>query len=176
MLEIAERHFEHFKETPLKTLLEYKKPGNAYDYLIQGWTQYWNEVLKPGDPLDPDLIKALIASDSGFNPKAWNHLRGPARARGLLQVTDRTVRYLTDDYDELSDHFLNLTEDEMLDPNFAICAGIRWLFRKKQLTEARAKKTISWRDAVAAFKGVKPNDGLMKKYDRYYAELKGSKK
>ena len=176
MHEISEKYFGQFKATPLKTLSEYKRRGNRYDYLIQGWVQYWNEVLNPKKPIEPDLIKALVASESGFNPKAWNGLRGSARACGLLQVTDKSLRFLSDHFHELDDHFLNLTEDDMLDPNLAISAGVRWIFRKKQLAESKAKKAITWRDAVAAFKGVAPTDDLMKKFDRYYAELKGDAK
>ncbi len=41
---------------------------NKYNSLIEGWTKYWNEVLSPKELLDSDLVKALIASESGFNP------------------------------------------------------------------------------------------------------------
>ena len=29
------------------------KSGGAYDDLIAGWVQYWNDIFKPDDPLDP---------------------------------------------------------------------------------------------------------------------------
>lgn len=40
-------------------LKEYPKLDN-YDKEIRGWTKYWNEVFQLDDPLDPNLIKALI--------------------------------------------------------------------------------------------------------------------
>ncbi len=42
--------------------------SNEFDDLIAGWTQYWNEMFKPDEPLDPNLIKALIKSESTFKP------------------------------------------------------------------------------------------------------------
>ena len=56
--------------------------------------------MNPKKPIEPDLIKALVASESGCNPKAWNGLRGSARARGLLQVTDKSLRYLAENQSE----------------------------------------------------------------------------
>ena len=40
---------------------------NDYDQLITGWVKYWNEVLKTKIPLDPNFVKALMASESSFN-------------------------------------------------------------------------------------------------------------
>lgn len=50
--EIAAQNFSDLKNMPCQ--LELKWPGKAgqYDKLIAGWTQYWNEVLKPDEPLD----------------------------------------------------------------------------------------------------------------------------
>jgi len=175
---IAEKHFSAFKMKPLGILSDFKKRGNDYDYLIRGWTQYWNDILKPSQPLDPDIVKALIASESSFNSKEWNKRTGPKRARGLMQVTDETLRFLTDEHRELKDHFVNLTEDDMLDPNLSICAGIRWLFRKKELAEARLKRLLTWRKVIAEYKGLtfiletKRGKEIMKKFDKYFSELK----
>lgn len=124
MHRMAEKYFAQFKSKPLPNLPEFK--GNrAYDYLIRAWTKYWNEVLKPKKPLDPKLVKALIASESGFNTEAWNKQKGPDRARGLTQVLDRTLPLLKDSK-ELKNHHLHLKEDDMLDPSLSIAAGIRW--------------------------------------------------
>ncbi len=145
--------------------------------MIRGWTQYWNDVLKPIDPLDPDVVKALIASESGFNSNAWNKRRGQNAAFGLMQLLNSSVQLLKDPK-ELSDHFVNLSNDDMKDPVFSICAGIRWLFRKKQLEESKLKRSISWREAIQAYKGYKSTDKEqkgMKDFDSYYKRLKGNK-
>jgi len=176
MREITQRNFPDFLEAPLPSLSKFGESGNQYDHLIQGWTRYWNEVLRPAEPLRPTLIKALIASESSFNSRAWNRQRGPGRARGLMQVTDRTVRHLSDHDKELRDHFLNLVENDMLDPSLSICAGTRWLFRKREVAASQARGPVSWRDAVVAFKGILPDQlGLMEGFDRYLRELEMAK-
>jgi len=65
-------------------LPQFKKEGKKYDDIIRGWTNYWNNIFKPSEPLDPDLVKALIGSESSFklNPKD-NPL-----AFGLMQITE----------------------------------------------------------------------------------------
>lgn len=175
---IAAEYFGQFESRPLNTIARFKEKGNRFDHLIQGWVRYWNEVLKPKDPLDPDLVKALIASESSFNPEAWNKLKGPERARGLAQILDKTLPLLKDDTTELRDHFLNLSEDDILDPNLSICAGIRWLFRKKEVAEAQLKRPISWREAVIKYKALNPKTkardrDLINRFDRDLSELKG---
>jgi soluble lytic murein transglycosylase-like protein len=49
-------------------LTEYPN-ADKFDQQIRGWVRYWNDIFQPSDPLDPNLIKALIATESGFNPK-----------------------------------------------------------------------------------------------------------
>lgn len=173
MQEIADKYFNQFRLSPLPEIPEFYKKDLAYDHFIQGWTQYWNDVLKPIEPLDPLIIKALIVSESSFNPNAWNKKRGPGRARGLMQVTDLTLRYLAlEKYHELKDHFLHLKENDMLNPNFSICAGIRWLFRKKELAQAKAKRPVSWREAIIEYKSAQSNIDLIARFDYYYNKLK----
>ena len=170
--EIARRHFSLLKGPPRADDLGFKKLGNKFDELIRGWTQYWNEVLHPKVPLDPDLVKALIASESGFDIHASNHLKGDQLAQGLMQVTNGSVKLLSERSTELKDHFVNLSREDMEDPNLAICAGIRWLFRKKQIADSRAGDSVSWREAVLKYKDYASNDPHMKKFDDGYARLK----
>ncbi len=175
ILEVSLRHFSNLQGPPKPDALGFKN-GNKFDNLIRGWTLYWNEVLNPKDKLDPDLIKALIASESSFDTEASNHKKGKARARGLMQMLDGSVPLLSGNSKELKDNFVNLTRKDMENPTLAICAGIRWLFRKKQLAESKARKDVSWRDAIAKYKSYKPNDPNMKKFDIAFARLKGSVK
>lgn len=94
------------------------------------------------------IIKALIATESGFNPNSWNKMKGPRAAYGLMQVLKPTIFYLKEESNELKDHFITLDQSDLNDPNLNICAAVRWLFRKKEIAEARLKKPVSWRDAV----------------------------
>ncbi len=176
IIEMAQRHFENLRGSPTANDLGFRNRGNKYDELIRGWTRYWNDILLPKDPLEPDLVKALIASESGFNPKEWNHRKGDNAAYGLMQVLNKSVQLLKNPK-ELRDHFVDLDNDDMTNPNFSICAGIRWLFRKKEILEKKVGQPVSWRDVVADYKGTEPNDPkLMPRFDEYYQRLKETKK
>lgn len=65
--EIANKHFTDLVGAPTPDDLGFKH-GNDFDSLIRGWTKYWNEVLNPKELLDPNIVKALIATESGFRP------------------------------------------------------------------------------------------------------------
>jgi hypothetical protein len=172
ILEIAERHFAGLSGPPVANNLG-PENGNDFDELIRGWTRYWNELFNPVDPLDPNLVKALIFSESTFDINASNHLKGQGGARGLLQVTNGTVTFLSEHSTELKDHFVNLDREDMLDPNLTICAGIRWLFRKKQIADSRSGGTATWRDAVLLYKTYETNNPHMRGFDNAYKKLKG---
>lgn len=60
--DIATEYFKDLNNKPTPDALGFPK-GNDYDNLIAGWTRFWNEVFQPEVPLDPNLIKALIASN-----------------------------------------------------------------------------------------------------------------
>ena len=128
------------------------------DHLIAGWTQYWNEVFNPKQPLDPNLVKALIASESSFNPSALANKKNSNSARGLTQLTNETRKLLGSDSKELKDHFIDVTKKELLDPSINICAGVRWLFRKKEIATGKLKREATWDEAVYEFKGLDKAD------------------
>jgi hypothetical protein len=147
--QIAETHFASLTGPP--KAYSFKRPnGNSYDSLIRGWTRYWNEVLKPTEALDPDLVKALIFTESSFRAKL--HYR---TARGLMQILSTSVKALKNYKGELYDHFVILTRNDLFDPNLNICGGIRWFFHKKKLREIRLKRPVSWLEAVAKIKAAK---------------------
>jgi hypothetical protein len=151
---------------PLYPLPEFKEKNHQYDRLIAGWTHHWNATFTPIDPLDPNLIKALIASESSFNA---NIIVG--EAHGLMQLMTKTLHYLADP-NELKNHFIQIKTSDLLDPNINICAGIRWLFRKKQI--AVSKQRFGWREAVREFKGYKTTDPIQKgmhRFDALYQEI-----
>lgn len=128
---------------------------DKYDHYIAGWCKYWNEVLKPDLPIEPNLVKALIESESRFNPivTAKNkNLIG--LARGLIQITESTWRILKDSKGEMKDHFIIVKKDELFDPNINICAGVRWLFRKREMLQKRIKRSPSWPEVIVEYKGL----------------------
>ncbi len=68
ILEISDKNFLYTQLKPCPLELNFKKNGSKFDDLIAGWTKYWNDVLSPTELLDPNLVKALIASESSFDP------------------------------------------------------------------------------------------------------------
>lgn len=178
MDEIAEKYFDSLKGSPAAKTLGYSQ-GNKFDVLIRGWTKYWNDVFSPVDQLDPDLVKALIATESSF--RATNENPGNKRigkARGLIQIAEETLRILKDEKGELKDHYVTLDQKDLFSANQNICAGVRWLFRKKETASAKLKRTATWIEAVADYKAYlrdylkNPKHEQMQKLIAKYEELK----
>ena len=182
--EIASKKFSKLKGGPRNSDLGYKN-GNKYDELIRGWTKYWNDIFQPETKLDPDLIKALIASESGFRLKPpAQKTKSAGKARGLIQITDQARKILRNPKGELSDNLIYLDKKDMTDANASICAGIRWLFQKKKLASYRLKREATWDEAVSEYKGYlrgvlsgKNTDPKgMKIFREKLTKLKGAKK
>jgi hypothetical protein len=113
--EIAGQHFKNAKNKPCPLPLAYKN-GSKYDELIAGWVQYWTEVLKPDEPLDPNLVKVLLASESGFDPTTINKTKDDT-AFGLMQVTNTSRITLANEKGEVKNHYITANEEEIMDPN-----------------------------------------------------------
>jgi hypothetical protein len=174
--EIAQQNFANLEGGPTPNNLGFKK-GNDFDHLIRGWTKYWNEVFKPKEPLDPDLTKALIATESGFRPDIIVKVgKTKNRARGLMQVTDESQKILGNPKSELKDQLVHVDQDDMSDPNQNICAGIRWLFRKKQIADIEAKRELTWLEAIQKYKAEKKGAKLINQVIDYYSKLKETPK
>ena len=170
--EIASQNFSSLFGLPTPNALGFKN-GNTYDELVRGWTIYWNEVFKPKEPLDPDLVKALIASESSFNPNVIVKVgKTKNRARGLMQVTDETQKILGNPKGELKDQLVHVDQEDLNDPNLNICAGIRWLFRKKQIADSAADHELSWNEAIQKYKAEKKGKKLINRVTDYYSKLK----
>ncbi len=141
-----------------------------YDFLIAGWTKFWNEVFKPKEVLSTNLVKALIATESSFSiPKEQKSHDGTAR--GPIQITENTRKILQDLTGELKNHHINLNVEESTDPVTNIGAGIRWLFHKKYLLERKLKREVSWMEAIYEYKGITRQIGKNKDADRIVRHL-----
>ena len=151
--EIADLHFSKLKDKPCPIALDFLN-GARFDDFISGWVEYWNDIFDPKDVLKPNFVKALIASESGFNPTMLANKKNSNSARGLMQITNDTRKILGDENGELKDHFLTVTKADLNDPNVNISAGVRWLFQKKLLATSKLKRTATWEEAVAEYKGT----------------------
>ncbi len=149
---IAEKYFGSLSGPPTANDLGFEN-GNSYDHFIRGWTKYWNEVFNPVVPLDPNLVKALIGSESSFNSNPKPQNAGVAgKARGLIQLTDQAVKTLGVANNEIKDHYVKITKEDTTNPNKSIAAGIRWLFHKKKLATGKIGREATWEEAIAEYK------------------------
>lgn len=177
---IADKNFTNLTGPPQAGVLtEYVRPDD-FDPFIRGWTKYWNDVLKPDIPLDPNLVKALIATESSFELKPIPPDAGSAgKAHGLIQLTDQAIKALSNPNGELPNHLIQITTENTSDPNLSISAGIRWLFRKRDLASVRLKRQATWIEAIAEYKsylkdmvsGKDTHPTQMKKLDDIYRRL-----
>lgn len=134
--------------------------GEKFDETIGGWTAYWNDLLGlSDDPIDANLIKALVASESSFDPTAApKGVTKSRQARGLIQIMPETRKILGDPRGELKDHLLLIKPDELFDPSISLSAGIRWLARKKEIATRKLKRKATWKEAVLEYKGILMQD------------------
>ncbi len=129
---------------------------NQYDGLISGWTSYWNNIFQLKNPLHPNHVKALMATESMFNSKARAINPNPTGlARGLMQLTEKTTREARNyKLREYRDYYLDLEYEDLWDPNKNIAFGVRHIFRKRETAKWRLKREPSWFEVLMDYKGL----------------------
>jgi len=127
--------------------------ANDFDDDILVWTKYWNDVIVPTVPLDPNVVKALLGSESAFgkNKKNGRVSKGNL-ARGPFQITDQARKALSNESGELKDHYVTLSAKDVLIPALAASGAIRWLFQKQKLASNYLKRNANWEETVAEYK------------------------
>ncbi len=151
---ITKKYFPHLSGPPKTGVLKGYAGADKFDAEIRGWVRYWNDIFSFPSPLEPDLVKALIASESSFHPEYdIPSGQGDGRARGLMQVTDYTMHILSNLHGELHDHLLHFDHPKLLDPSTNICAGVRWLFRCFVIARSQLGDDTTWVDAAIQYKG-----------------------
>lgn len=170
---ISASEFLKLTGAPAKKTLGFSQ-GNKFDNDIRGWCKYWNDVFKDKHPVDPDLVKALIATESGFRASVKiKDGKGQGHATGLMQITDTTRKILSDEDGEIKDHLVNVSEGDLKHPSLNIASGIRWLFHKKDLASKRLRRDATWEETIMMYKGYKQKSHpQMIKFLKIYQELK----
>lgn len=148
---------------------------SKYDEIIAVWTDYFNKKFEAALPLDPDVVKALIASESSFdpNPKANRKI-----ALGIAQITKPTLKIIQDPHGEAKDFiFKDIRQKDLKDPKISIPMAIRWLHRKRQTAASKLGKAPNHEELILEYKGLLKSKSDykkagLKKYREEYAELK----
>ncbi|MBA2653776.1 MAG: transglycosylase SLT domain-containing protein [Gammaproteobacteria bacterium] len=151
--EIQQMSGQHFRDLigpPSSGMLKFKN-ADKFDHLIRGWVHYWNDIFNPIDRLDPNLIKALIATESGFDTTAQNVIK-KVHARGLMQIVEVTHTAIGNHKGELRNYLIQVSVNELFDPSVGICIGVRWLFRKKETASHKLHRDATWFEVVADYK------------------------
>ena len=154
---ITEEHFHQLTGAPKAGTLKGYTHADQFDAEIRGWTRYWNDIFSLPDPLNANLVKALIASESSFHSETDISAKKHGRARGLMQITDSTMTALSDHHGELSDYLICFEHIKLFNPTANICCGVRWLFRKKITASSKLGRHANWFEAVADYKGILKN-------------------
>ena len=158
---------------PHSGLSEFKN-ADKYDQIIAEAVDYFNALFQIEPPFDPDMIKALIASESGFRlePKENNV------ALGIAQITKQTLKILQDPKGELKGNvYKGIRQKDLLVPEVAIPLMVRWLVRKRDIAKVKLKREPSVEEIILEYKGLlksKTNyqERALENFKDKYAKLK----
>lgn len=157
---------------PPKKLDKYKN-ADKYDEVIAIWTDYFNKIFNAVPPLEPNVVKALIASESGFCADPPEN----KVALGITQITKDTLKILQDPNGEAKDFiFTKIRQKDLKDPNIAIPMGVRWLFRKRATATNQLKRHPDHEELILEYKGLLKSktdykNNALKKFREVYADL-----
>lgn len=153
---------------PTKGKLDDYPDADKYDDIIAVWTDYFNKKFNAAPPLEPDVVKALMASESGFR----THPRENKKAFGIVQITPSTLKIMQDPKGEAKDFIFNkIRQKDLKDPNIAIPMGVRWIFRKRATAMSKLKRAPSHEEVILEYKGLlKSKTGLKNKAFKIYQE------
>jgi len=150
------------------------KAADDYDELIAVWTDYFNTKLNTDPPFDPDVFKALLASESGFRL----HTPENKIAFGIAQITKQTWTILQDPKGEAKEFIFNeIRQKDLKDPTIAVPMGIRWLMYKSKRAAAKLGRQPTHEEIILEYKGLLKSKSQYKKdalssYRKYYGRLK----
>ncbi len=159
---------------PTANKLSKYKNADKYDEVIAVWTDYFNKKFNVKPPLNPDVVKALIASESEFRVDPPEN----KTAIGITQITKDTLKIMQDSNGETKDFiFRDIRQKDLKDPNIAIPMGVRWLFRKRETAMKQLKRAPDHEELILEYKGLLKSktdykNKALKKFRKDYADLK----
>lgn len=146
--------------------------SDSYDENIAVWCDYFKKKFD-SDILDPDVVKALIASESDFRKDPRN-----PKAIGIAQITPATFEAVQDPKGEVKEFiFLDILKKDLKNPSIAIPIAVRWLYRKRRLAEGKLGRSPNAEELILEYKGLLKSKTLYKKraiekFRREYGKLK----
>lgn len=98
-------------------------------------------------------------------------------AIGIMQLMPQTLKYISVNSKELKNHFIEINPDNAKDPVINIAVGIRWLFRKYELTKHKLNKEPAWIEVLLDYKGILNDNSdiavkINQKLEEYLKDLK----
>ena len=161
-------------EYPTSNRLE-QKDADKYDDLIAIWVDYFNgKLVKPPlVPLEPNIFKALLASESDFKSDP----KGNPTAIGIAQITPETLGILQDSEGEVKEFiFKGIRQKDLKDPKTAIPLGVRWLFRKRDAAAGKLKQVPTAEEIILEYKGLLKSksdykNNALAKFRKAYGQL-----
>lgn len=136
---------------PTKGKLDEYKNADKYDEVIAVWTDYFNKKFGIDPPLDSNVVKALIASESGFRLDPSEN----KAAFGIAQITKSTLKILQDSEGEAKDFIFNkIRQKDLKDPKIAIPMAVRWLFRKEATAKNKLGRAPTAEELILEYKGL----------------------
>ncbi len=136
---------------PTPGMLDEYKNADKYDELIAVWTDYFNKKFGIDPPLDPDVLKALVASESGFR------LDPPENktAFGIAQITKATLKILQDPNGEAKEFiFSKVRQKDLKDPKVVFPMAVRWLLRKRATAMNKLGRAPNAEELILEYKGL----------------------
>ncbi len=150
------------------------KDADKYDDQIAVWTDYFNKKFAISPPIDPDVFKALIGSESDFKADP----KGNKIAIGIAQITKETLVVIQDPTGEVKDFiFTDISQKDLKNPDIAIAIGARWLAWKRARAAGKLGRSPTDEEVILEYKGLlksksKWKDSALAKYRRHYEKLK----
>ena len=142
-----------------KKLLKDYKNSDDFDELIAVWIDYFSKKFAK-QALDPNSVKALIASESSFqvDPK------DKRIALGITQITKKTLIIVQDPKGEAKEFiFKEIRQKDLKEPEIAIPLAVRWLYRKQQTARSKLGREPSHEEIVMEYKGWLKGDSALRK-------------
>lgn len=127
--------------------------------------------------MDPDVVKALIDSESDFRADPKEN----KKAFGITQITPSTLRIVQDPRGEAKEFiFRKIRQKDLKNPTIAIPVGVRWLYRKRDMAMGKLKRAPTHEEIILEYKGLLKSDTKYKgnalaKYQDSYDRLKDKK-